>query len=311
MALTNHICVWYSRPRRSSVFCPPRKDYTAPYQASLNIGTLNMGWNQVNVVAYDSAGNWADSYIWVDRSGDMVPVPAGTIHMGCDPDHNGGYSCYPDELPLHTVNLDAYRIDRTEVTNAQYAQCVAAGGCTVPGYSSSYTRPSYYGNPAYANYPVIYVDWYQADSYCRWAGKRLPSEAEWEKAARGTTDTRAYPWGDAVPTCSLVNFDPIYGPGGECVGDTSAVGSYTTGASPYGALDMTGNVAEWVADWYDSSYYSRSPGSNPPGPATGNDRVVRAGSFWQDPLDARIAVRGSMFPTFWDGWIGFRCARSD
>jgi len=204
-----------------------------------------------------------------------------------------------NERPQHKVYLDAFWIDKTEVTNAMFKKCTLEGICSGPRSIGTYTRSSYFGNTAYANYPVINVDWRDAKGYCSWAGGRLPSEAEWEKAARGT-DGRKYPWGNEVPDSNLLNYN------GSVI-DTTEVGSYPSGASLYGVMDMAGNVWEWVNDWYDESYYLNSPARNPTGPESGKVRVLRGGGWKNEANYVRIAYRGSYVPDNWFSVRGFRC----
>jgi eukaryotic-like serine/threonine-protein kinase len=226
----------------------------------------------------------------------MRLVPAGNFMMGSE---NGS----SDEKPVHQVYLNDFYMDKYEVTNAHYKTCVEASGCTPHPLTQSRTRSSYYDNSDFDNYPVIFVDWDQAAAYCKWRGGNLPTEAQWEKAARGT-DGRTYPWGEGI-SCDKGNF-------ADCTGDTTSVGSYESGKSPYGIYDMAGNIWEWVNDWYDSAYYQSSPLSNPTGPSSGTLRVMRGGS-WNDNYNyARSAIRYYISPNQQYNlfFIGFRCARN-
>jgi formylglycine-generating enzyme required for sulfatase activity len=236
----------------------------------------------------------------------LVFVPAGQFTMGSDPSETDSD---PTETPLRTISLSAFWIDQTEVTNGMYAVCVLEGECTAPYLGISLTRPDYYTNLAFAEHPVVNVTWIQAAEYCAWAGRRLPTEAEWEKAARGP-DGRTYPWGETSPACDLLMFgDP--GPGRQTCGeDTAPVGSFPDGASPYGALDMAGNVWEWTADWYAPDAYTFLPDLDPSGPESGTGRVLRGGAFNDGPGSIRAANRHQTAPENPSYFVGFRCAIS-
>lgn len=232
---------------------------------------------------------------------ELVYIPAGNFLMGLD-------GLLSNQEPEHEVYLDAYWIDRTEVTNAMYRLCVQEKVCSSPGWDK------YFPYEQFQNYPVVYISWTQAKEYCEWAGRRLPTEAEWEKAARGT-DARLYPWGNEEPTSDLLNFARING-------DIVAVSSYPSGASPYEVMDMAGNVWEWVADWYDDYYYSISPQDNPKGPDSGYYRVCRGGGWIDFKGAVQTVQRGSSIciiknpgiASYWfrrdvvDNDLGIRCA---
>jgi eukaryotic-like serine/threonine-protein kinase len=209
-------------------------------------------------------------------------VPAGQVRMGGLDVHADD-----DELPAHYVSINAFWVDQLEVTNAMYLLCVQAGKCDLPANWSSEKRTSYFNDPAYKDYPVVQISWEQANIYCAWAGRHLPTEAQWERAARGD-DFRTFPWGDEPPGEIYANYNRL-------VGDTSRVGSYTAGASPFGALDMAGNVWEWTTDYFSTQYYASSPLTDPTGPidSSNNRRVIRGGSYQDEWIDIRVSKRGS------------------
>jgi len=233
----------------------------------------------------------------------------------------GGYDvrAAPDEFPSHNVMLDAYWMDQLEVTNAMYQLCIEAGICTLPQNLGTARKADYFDTVEYKDYPVVYVTWAQANAYCQWAERRLPTEAEWERAARGD-DFRTFPWGEDKPDERFANFNML-------VTDMSRVGSYPLGASPFGVLDMAGNVAEWTNDIYSPTFYSSAAAMfNPAGPVSSSSlrRVVRGGSLGDAEINIRVSKRSAVLGSDlrakegseeylgdFSPRIGFRCAVSE
>ena len=226
----------------------------------------------------------------------MVKIPSGSFIRGSH--ENAGRA---DERPRRTIHVDTFLIDKHEVTNAQYLNFIAATGHKEP--LNVYGDGSLFQVKDVARLPVVQVTWHDAADYCQWVGKRLPSEAEWEKAARGP-DGRRYPWGDEAPSSQRVNFNREW----IATRTLRPVGALPGGASPYGVHEMAGNVREWVQDWYDQDYYRVAPDRNPKGPKTGLLKVIRGGSWHSFEPDIRTAARGKGGFALKTHGIGFRCA---
>lgn len=285
----------------SSVTVPPQSETMIPTPMATSLPTVTPTPDTIRISPKDGMT--------------QIQIPSGTFFMG-------GMDIYRenDEQPVREVFIDSFWMDQVEVTNGMYELCIRAGVCRLPKEFRSDNRENYFGNPEFRDYPVVNIAWYDANAYCQWAGRRLPTEAEWERAARGD-DKRNYPWGDEFPNDYNSNSLNI-------VGDTTRVGSYAEGASPYGILDMAGNVWEWVADYYKPNYYAIAPLENPQGPtkdeARSDLRVIRGGSFQEDGIFLRLANRSflegpdpSALPddiAYYgksSNRIGFRCAEDD
>jgi len=285
---------------------------------------------QPKMVARVKNQQGSDEFLWLKDSSVMIRIPAGEFWMG-SPEGEGDN----DERPQHKVYLSDYYIDKHEVTNEQFERFVRAAGHQTDaerlGSGRVYDKDSSkwidrkgvswrtYYSYATRNHPVILVSWNDAKAYCDWAGKRLPTEAEWEKAARGT-DARQCPWGNSAPGSSrngnfadeaakreFPNWMIVSGYDDGYV-RTAPVGTYPAGASPYGCLDMAGNVWEWCSDWYGETYYGTSPSNNPQGPSSGSSRVLRGGSWYNCAGLLRCAYRCGVGASSRDDGDGFRCS---
>ena len=235
----------------------------------------------------------------------MILIPQGAFEMGSQKSlrelnpvsiFQADRHMLGPEDPAHEVILDAYYIDLYEVPNADYKKYIeATGSKTMPRYwdDSNFNQP---------NQPVVGITWKEARAFCQWRSKRLPTEAEWEKAARGKRPTK-YPWGNEAPDKTRLNFNSQ-------VGKTTPVGSYPTGKSDYGVFNLSGNVAEWVKDWHFPEYYLFSPKENPPGPEKGHYKIIRGGNWKNNAEDVRLTYRNATVPKARSKTIGFRCAAS-
>lgn len=243
---------------------------------------------------------------------EMVRIPAGPFTMGSD--RKTDKNAYLVEMPQRSVYLDAYDIDKYEVTTVQYLKFVLATNRD-PQVDWKFDGGNF--QETMVAHPIMHVTWFEADEYCKWAGKRLPTEAEWEKAARGATDSRIYPWGNEMAGLSRANYGRtgLSGP----VRDRPerlllyppiiSVFKYDNAVSPYGVFQMVGNVAEWVSDWYDKDYYKTAPDKNPKGPDKGTQKAFRGGGWIDSTPSVRVSQRNGTDPKTSMNWMGMRCAR--
>jgi iron(II)-dependent oxidoreductase len=278
---------------------------TANIAWGLDVQDITMEWTEEGrKVAEERVAKWK-------AKDDMVLVQAGEFVMGSD--KKTDRLAYRSEIPQRRVYLDAFEIGKYEVTALEYLKFVLATNRS-PQLDWRYDGGNF--QEAMAHHPIMHVSWYDADAYCKWAGKRLPTEAEWEKAARGV-DGRLFPWGKeyAGPTRANFGRTGLSGP----VRDRPerlllyppiiSVDRYENAVSPYGLYQTIGNVAEWVADWYDQDYYKTAPDRNPLGPETGTQKAFRGGGWMDSTTTMRVAMRNGTDPNTKINWMGFRCAR--